>query len=160
MTFLNLLLQTLHNLLRWAVIIVGIIAIVRGFRGWLGKKPYYSTDNRPGMLYTMLFDTQLLIGFLLYFTRGWVGVLSSDISAALQNPGTRFFAIEHFLIMLLAVIVAHIGFSAARRASSDAARYRRQTVWFTLSILMTLAAIPWPFLSYGRPLLRLFGLQF
>jgi uncharacterized membrane protein YozB (DUF420 family) len=30
-------LLTLHSLLRWVVLILGIIAIVRGFMGWRGN---------------------------------------------------------------------------------------------------------------------------
>lgn len=160
MEFLILLLQTLHNLLRWGVIIFGLIAIVRAFGGWLGKKAFGQADNRAGMLYTALFDTQLLLGFLLYFYRGWVSVLFGDFASAVTNPGTRFFALEHFLLMLAAAVIAHIGRSSARKAGEDAGKHRRLAVWYTLSFVLLLAAVPWPFLSYGRPLLRLFGLQF
>jgi len=156
---LNLLLQTLHNLLRWAVIAVALVAIVRAFSGWFGKKTFYSTDDKPGILYTTLFDIQLLLGFLLYFTRGWMGVLAGDPAALLQNPGLRFFTIDHFLIMLAAATIAHIGRTSAKKAPTDESKYRRRAVWFTVSLLVLLAAVPWPFLSYGRPLLRLFGLQ-
>jgi hypothetical protein len=160
MDFLIQLLQTLHNLLRWAVIILGLIAIVRAFNGWLGKKSFDLTNNQVGMLYTSLFDVQLLFGFLLYFYRGWINVLFGDFASAVSNPGTRFFALEHFLLMLAAAVVAHVGRSSARKAGEDAAKHRRLAIWFSLSLLILLAAVPWPFLSYGRPLLRLFGLQF
>jgi hypothetical protein len=160
MDFLILLLQTLHNLLRWAVILFGVIAIVRAFKGWLAKKSFDLADNQAGMLYTSLFDVQLLFGFLLYFYRGWVNVLFGDFANAISNPGTRFFALEHFLLMLAAAVVAHVGRSSAKKASEDAARHRRLAIWFGFSFLILLAAVPWPFLSYGRPLLRLFGLQF
>jgi hypothetical protein len=157
---LNLILQTLHNLLRWAVLILGLIAIIRAFSGWMRKKAFTSADDRVGMLYNMLFDIQLLLGFLLYFYKGWLGVLSGDFGAAMREVGLRFFTIEHFLLMLAAAVIAHIGRSSAKKASSDTGKHRRLAIWFGVSFLLLLAAIPWPFLSYGRPLLRLFGLQF
>lgn len=160
MSTLNLILQTLHNLIRWAVLILAVIAITRAFGGWLGKKPFTSKDERPGLLYSMVFDVQLLLGLLLYLSKGWINVLFGDFGAAFREAGLRFFAVEHFMLMLLAAVVVHIGRSSAKKAASDIGKYRRLAIWFVISLLLLLAAIPWPFFSYGRPLLRLFGLEF
>jgi hypothetical protein len=37
---------------------------------------------------------------------------------------------------------------------------RRAALWYGLSYLLMLAAVPWPFTAAGRPWLRLFGLTF
>jgi len=76
MSTLDLILQTLHNLTRWVVIILAVIALARAFSGWLGKKTYTSADARSGSLYAGLFDLQLLLGVILFFTKGWFGVLA------------------------------------------------------------------------------------
>jgi hypothetical protein len=55
--------------------------------------------------------------------------------------------------MLVAIIVAHIGRVLVRRAPAAPQKHRRAAIWFGLSLLIILIAIPWPFLSYGRPLL-------
>lgn len=157
---INLILLSLHNLLRWALIIAALIAIVRAYSGWRKKKPFYSTEDRPGMFFTVLFDVQLLLGFLLYFTRGWIGTLSATLPSEMQNLNMRFFAVEHFLIMLAAAVVAHFARSSAKKAPTDVLKYRRLAIWFTVALVVLLAAVPWPFLTYGRPLLRLLGIQF
>ncbi|MFN7035995.1 MAG: hypothetical protein ACK4SN_06465 [Bellilinea sp.] len=160
MSTLNLILQSLHNLTRWALVIFGIIVIVRGFIGWQRGRRFNQDDNRFGMLYTSFFDVQLLLGLVLYFTKGWFGVLTADFAAAMRASGTRFFAIEHFLLMFIALVVAHVTRSRSRKAASDALKHRWAAFGYLASFVLMLAAIPWPFLAYGRPWLRLFGLQF
>ncbi|MEW6505599.1 MAG: hypothetical protein AB1457_16700 [Chloroflexota bacterium] len=160
MSTLNLILQSLHNITRWALVILAVIVIVRGFTGWQRGRRFNQDDNRFGMLYTSLFDVQLLLGLILYFSKGWFGVLTADFAAAMRASGTRFFAIEHFLLMFVALVVAHIARSRSRKVASDVLKHRWAALGYLVSFVLMLAAIPWPFLEYGRPWLRLFGLQF
>ncbi len=159
MSTLNLILQSLHNIARWVVILLAVIVIIRGLTGWLSKRRFNAADNRYSLYYTVFFDLQLLLGLILYFTKGWAGVLAGDFAAAMRSSGTRFFAIEHILLMLVALAVAHIGRSASRKGKTDQSKHRRAVLWYGLSFILLLAAIPWPFMSYGRPWLRLFGLD-
>lgn len=155
----NLIIQTLHNIARWGIVILGLIALVRAFSGWFGKKAYTSGDNRTGMLYNMVFDVQILLGIILYVSKGWFGVLTADFGAAM-SASTRFFAIEHLLMMFLAAIAAHIGRSQARKAVEAVQKHRRAALWYFLSFVLILAAVPWPFMANARPWLRLFGFSF
>jgi hypothetical protein len=158
MSTLNLILQSLHNLTRWAVVIFGVIAVVRGFTGWFGKRRYNAADNRFGMLFVTSLDVQLLLGLALYFTKGWANVLFSDPATAMGSSGVRFFAVEHLALMLVAIVLAHIVRGSVRKAGSDRAKHQRSALGFLFAFLLVLAAIPWPFLPAGRPLLRFFGL--
>ena len=146
----------LHNLLRWIVVIAGVIAIVRAFWGWFGTKPWASLDDRLGLIFTSSLDLQLLIGLILYFVVSPITRAAlSDIGAAMSNSVTRFFLVEHFLLMLIAVIVAHVGRARARKAATDVGKYRQTAIFFGIAMLLILLAIPWPFLAdYGRPWLR------
>lgn len=160
MSTLNLIVQSLHSIARWGVVILGVLAIIRGLMGWLGKKPFTSTDNKVGMLYTIALDVQILLGLILYFSKGWFGVLTADFGAAMSTGATRFFSIEHLLLMIVAVAVAHMGRSLSRKASTDSKKHSRAALLYLLSFIILLAGIPWPFLESGRPWLRLFGISF
>ena len=59
---------------------------------------------------------------------------------------------------LIALAVAHMGRSFIRKAATAPEKHRRTIIWYGLSIVLVLAAIPWPFMSAGRPLFRFFGL--
>jgi len=62
---------------------------------------------------------------------------------------------EHLVLMVAAIAVAHIFRKRSLRATSDAARFKTWRTGALISLLLLLAAVPWPFLSHGRPLFRM-----
>jgi hypothetical protein len=149
-------LLTLHSLLRWAVILFGIWAVLRAFSGMSSRRAWAPDDETAGRWFTITLDVQVLLGLLLY---GLFSPLAwqafSDMGAAMRTPLLRFWAVEHVALMLVAVALAHIGRARMRRPVSDAARHKGAAIFFGLSLLAILAAIPWPFMAVGRPLFRL-----
>ena len=67
----------------------------------------------------------------------------------------HFFTLEHPVQMLLAVVLAQMGFSAAKRGKDDRTRFVRGAIFYTLAVILILVAIPWPGSEQGRPLFRL-----
>jgi hypothetical protein len=139
----------LHNLLRWLVLALGIWALLRAYSGWARSVAWSPLDRRAGLLFTIAFDIQFLLGLLLYFAlSGLTQAALADFSGAMASADLRFFALDHPLLMLAAVILAHVGSALSRRASQDRARHRRAAIFYTLSLVAVLLAIPW-----SRPLL-------
>lgn len=137
-----------HNIMRWVVLIVGILAAGRALLGWLGKKPWSPLDNQAGLLFTISMDVQLLLGLLLYVVLSPITEQAfADFGAAMSDSGLRFFAVEHIAIMIIAVVLAHVGRSRAKKAAADAKKHQMAAIFFTLAMLAILAAIPW-----SRPL--------
>ena len=133
-----------HNIMRWIVVVLAIIALVRAYWGWLGKREWSQADRKVGMYFSISMDVQLLLGLILYFglspiTRSAI----QDIGAAMANAGLRFFALEHFFYMFLAVIVVHAGTTLSRKAVDPVAKHRRAALWFTLAVLLILIGMPW-----------------
>ena len=140
----------LHNLLRWVVVLAAVWALVRAWSGWLGKRPWTKADRQAGTLFGISLDVQFLFGLILAFTSPILQAAYGDLrSLAMQDP-FRYFLMEHMPVMVAAVVLAHIGTAAARKAADDTARHRRAATWFTLAALAIALAIPW-----FRPLLRL-----
>lgn len=134
----------LHNLIRWLVLIIGVLAVIRAFYGWLGKKEWVQIDDRLGLGFTIGMDIQLLLGLLLYFVFSPITKTAfQDFGAAMADADLRFFAVEHILMMVIAVILVHIGRALSRRADSDAGKFKRAAIFFSLGLLVVLAAIPW-----------------
>lgn len=141
-----------HNVLRWLLVLSALYAIMSAFIGWFGKKPWGKSADTAGILFTSMMDLQVLVGLVLYFfISPIVNSASQNFGAAMQNSNARFFAVEHIALMILAMGIAHVGRSASRKAVDSTIKYKRAAIWFTLSILLVLAAIPW-----GRPLLPLY----
>lgn len=142
MTFYEFLLG-LHSVVRWLVLAAGVYAILRALTGWLSRKGWTKADKTAGVLFTSLLDTQLLIGLILYFVSPITSGALRTFGAAMKNAVTRFFLVEHSVLMLIAVIVAHIGWSLVKKAGTDLSKFRRMALWFLGSLILVLAVIPW-----------------
>ena len=109
-----------------------------------------------GLVFMTLLDIQMLLGLLLYLVLSpFTAEAMKDFGAAMRNPGLRFFAVEHVVLMLAAVVLAHLGRALARKAKSPAVMRHRRFLCFGLATLAMLIAIPWPGLPNGRPLFRI-----
>lgn len=145
------LILTLHSLLRWIVVIAAVFAVVRGVLGWSGKRPWSGLDERLGLIFTISMDIQVLLGLILFFVLSPITRAAlSDLGAAMANETMRFFLAEHFPLMIIAVVVAHIGRSRIRKAGEDQKKFRQTVIWFGIALLLVLIAVPWPFLGYGQ----------
>lgn len=146
----------LHSLLRWLVIVAGLVAVFRGVTGWQTRRGWTASDGVWGLWFTIALDIQLLLGVVLYaVTSPVTRVALQDMGAAMANPVLRFWAVEHAFGMVVALALAHIGRVRIRKASGDAQRHRTAAIFFTLALLAVLISIPWPGTLNARPLLRL-----
>ena len=143
----------LHSLVRWVVLLAGLVAIVRGIAGW-NKPRWTSADNRAGVIFVGALDIQLVLGLLLYlFLSPVVRTAFSNIGAAMKASEYRFFVADHPVGMLLAIVLAHVGRVRTKKATPEDAKHRAAAVFYGLALVLILLTIPWPGLTVGRPLL-------
>jgi uncharacterized membrane protein len=142
----------LHSVIRWIVVVAALLTVARGIRGWLGQKAWTSQDTRLGLIFTIVFDVQVLLGIILVFVSPSVRIGFADFGSAMGDPELRYWLVEHIPLMLVALALAHVGRSLTRKGTEPGPKHRAATIWFGLAILVVLVAIPWPFLAYGRPL--------
>ena len=145
----------LHSWLRWAVLLLALLAIWRAIDAVRSRRAWLPGDERLCKIFLGVLDLQMLLGLLLYFvfsplTKAALG----DFAAAMPDPLMRFWAVEHVFGMVIGVALAHVGMSRARKAATDALRHRRIAIFFILALLVMLASIPWPGRVYARPLFR------
>ena len=144
----------LHNLLRWAVVILGLWTLINALTGYFGKRSYSANDNRSNLFFMISCDIQLLIGLVLYVNNGWFNRLK-DMGNNMKDPYLRFFTMEHLTLMLVAWVLVHIGRATVKKADTDAAKHKKMLIFFGLAIILIIAAIPWPFRqAIGRPYFR------
>lgn len=141
----------IHNWLRWIVLLTGLLAAGRAIYGWVTNGRWTTADSQLGLYFTMSMDIQVLLGLILYvFLSPLVQTALSDFGAAMSNDELRFYAVEHILLMIIALGLAHAGRSLSKKAEGAGAKHKRAAIFFTLAMIAILAIIPW-----GRPLLRL-----
>lgn len=133
-----------HNLFRWLVLIFAVLAIGFAFAGWLGKKKWKKTDNVLGLLLTISVDIQLVVGMVLYlFMSPLTKAAFANFGAAMKNADLRFYAVEHILMMIIALVVIHIGRSKSKKAKIPLRKHRAAAIFYTIGLVIILAGIPW-----------------
>ncbi len=146
-------LLTLHNLNRWLVLVAAIWALAHAWRGLLTRSTWSKRDDLPGRAFTGILKLQFVLGVCLYLASSITKPVFGNLAYMFSGDVVRFFTLEHPLQMFIAVGIADAGYTLSRRATADRSRFRRAAIGYTLAILLILAAIPWPSLPHGRPLL-------
>src|SRR5262245_56901358 len=84
----------LHSLWRWVVVGVALSEVVKFALGWLQKKSPEQLDRRIRSAFVGVIDVQFLLGIVL--------IAFYAINGVLLRP-----ALEHAVIMVIAVVLAH-----------------------------------------------------
>src|ERR1700741_797885 len=99
-----------HNLLRWIILILLLLALYRSFSD--RKKAFTVGHQKTGLFLMICCDIMLLLGLYLWImgNMGLKSIRTNGMSVVMKNTGLRFFAIEHFVAMLIAIVLVHIGY--------------------------------------------------
>ena len=143
------------SLLRWVVLAAGLVAFGRAVAGMRRPRAWTAGDDRAGQLFVGMLDLQLLIGIALYLVFSPITRAAfQDFGAAMGSPILRFWAVEHLLGMVIAVVLAHVGRVRVRKTTDPVRRHKLAAIFFGLALAAMLATIPWPGMPAGRPLFR------
>jgi len=133
-----------HNLFRWLVLIVIVLAVVFALAGWFRKRDWTKKDNITGLVLTIFMDIQFLVGIILYaFVSPVTKVAFSDFGAAMKNSALRFYAVEHILLMVIALVLVHIGRSKSKKTIAPWKKHRAAAIFYGIALVLILAGIPW-----------------
>lgn len=148
----------LHNLNRWLVLGLGGWAFYCLFTGWRRPRPWRTTDQKSIHWFVAVLTLQLMLGVTLYSLPGALAnTLLQNVSMAviMKQRVLRFFVLEHPVQMVLAVICAYATSFLTHRIGEDKRRFALGALLLGIALFLIITAIPWPFLSQGRPLWRL-----
>lgn len=137
-TFTNILIRS-HSGLRWVVLALMLAAIINA----IIKKTSgtYTPGDRKIYLFAMIsLHVQLLIGLVLYGISNKV-----NFSELFSSTANRFFGIEHFFGMLLAIVLVTIAHSKSKKMEDQNKKHRIVMMGYTFALIIILATIPWPF---------------
>ena len=129
-----------HSGLRWIVLILIVAAIFNALTA-KGRTEYLKKDRLLNLFAMVSMHLQVLIGAILSFTteKGFYhdGWMKSGVS--------RFFGMEHILMMVIAAVILTIGRKKAEKSEDLAKRNKTIVLWYSIGLIIILAAIPWPF---------------
>ena len=130
-----------HSGFRWIVLLLLIYAIVNAFGKKNSAKAYTSGDKKINLFAMTAIHIQMLIGLAAYFVSPKV-IFAAE---TMKHATSRFFTVEHSVMMLLGTILITIGYSKAKRAEEDQKKFKTVFIFYLIGLLIILAGIPWPF---------------
>jgi hypothetical protein len=129
-----------HSGLRWVALALLLAAIFNALTS--GKKRSYEKKDKMLNLFAMIMlHIQLLLGLILYFTSPKV----SFASGWMKNEFFRFYGMEHFLGMIIAITLVTIGRKKAEKSNIVSVKHKNILIYYTLGLIIIIASIPWPF---------------
>lgn len=134
----------MHSLLRWVLVVLMVLSLLHAFTGRSGGKAFEGKSRKIFLFTLITLHVQVLLGLVMYFMSDVVdSALGSE--GMMKNSSHRFWAIEHMVGMLLGAVLITVGWSKAKKAVGDAAKFKKIAVFYTIGIVLILATIPWPF---------------
>src|SRR5665213_562845 len=135
----------IHSVLRWIILLLLLLSIIRSFSGWRKHKELRDADARLWLFTMISAHLTLLIGlYLLFFGR--FGVLSSGLPEGvhlMKDKFYRFFWVEHPVGMVLATTLITLARGVVKKQIQDPLKYKRAFWLFLLALIIILAVIPW-----------------
>jgi hypothetical protein len=142
---MSILLQV-HSILRWVLLILLVLSIIRSFIGWIKHRELREADVKLWLFTMITTHTTLLIGLILLLF-GRYGILSSGLpegTVLMKDSFYRFFWVEHPTGMVLATILITLGRGQVKKQVMDPLKYKRAFWFFLVALLIIMATIPWP----------------
>lgn len=127
----------LHSGLRYIVLLLVLLAIIRAWADWLGQKPYSEGQRKLNLFAMISVHTQLLIGLILYFVSPFVK-FGSD---TMKDATTRYWTVEHLTAMIIAIAIITIGHSKSKKASLPEEKHRAIAIYYTLALVIIIVTI-------------------
>lgn len=132
-----------HSFLPYVILSLLIISVLVFTVKLLGKKPFTKGDRILALLTLIFTHVQFLVGLVLYFISPITKAAFKNSGEIMSNPDYRFYAVEHILVMLLAITLITIGHSRSKKASLPTQKFRNLTLFFLLGLILILSRIPW-----------------
>ena len=110
--------------------IVSIVVLYRSVQGFRLPGAYTRFDRIVALNYLVLLYIQLVLGLLLYF------VLVDKTSPNAEEASLRFWALEHFVIMMFALFLSQIGWILIKNSKKDKNKHRNTLLYFGISIVL------------------------
>ncbi|NOS92295.1 MAG: cytochrome B [Cyclobacteriaceae bacterium] len=126
-----------HSIVRYFLLIVLIIVIVRSLMGWMNRSSYSKLDDKFSLGLFILTHTQLLLGFALFF----ISPLIIFSGAAMGDRVARYWLAEHNTGMILAIVLITVARISSKKMKDDVFKHKRMFTLNAIALLIILVMI-------------------
>lgn len=135
--------KDIHSYWAYLVVLMLAFAVINALLGLTKKRDFTDKDVRIGLFTLIVSHIQLLIGLGWYFMSPVYKALKVDSASVMSNSGSRLLAIEHPLMMIIAIVLITIGWSKHKKKTEDVAKFKTFVIFYGIALILVLSRIPW-----------------
>ena len=136
--------KMVHSYWAYIVLLVLIFATVNAIIGLIKNKEFTDKDLRISLFTLIVMHIQLLIGLGWYFmSPAYKTLKAMGMGETMKDGASRLLAVEHPLMMIVAIVFITIGWSKHKKKTTDASKFKTIAVFYGLALLFVLSRIPW-----------------
>lgn len=120
-----------HSGWRYIALVLLAVAVIKFVWGWLQKSDWRTLDRQIGLFTTIGVDIQVLLGLILWAVAAGMGLVGGRVVRMMEHP----------VLMLIAIVIMHIGWSRARKAAIDADKFRIAALTFIVTGLLVAVSV-------------------
>lgn len=128
-----------HGVIRWALLALLLIVIVKSIIGWLGNKPYTNGDDKINLVAFIFSHIQLLLGLVLLVQL--IGTVD-DFGAAMKEDAIRLRLMEHPMAMIIGIGLITYGRISAKKLADGVQKHKRVALTFLIGTILIVMRIP------------------
>lgn len=132
-----------HSGLRYAILFFLVAVLLKSLLGWAKNMPFGKLDNGLSLGLFISSHLQLVFGFILYFVSPQV----QFSGAAMSEKTLRYWTVEHWVMMLIAIVLITLARTGLRKIKIDDLKHRRLFLWNLAALVIIVVAI----VHSGRP---------
>lgn len=134
----------IHSYWAYLAVLILLLAVINAIIGLTQNKEFKEKDLRISLFTLIVMHIQLLIGLGWYFMSPWYKALKEvGMGEAMKDDALRLQAIEHPLMMILAIVLITMGWSKHKKKTTNKGKFKTIAVFYGLGLLFVLSRIPW-----------------
>lgn len=125
----------LHSAVRYVVLILLLVLIVKSLMSWMNKAEFTPGDNKLSLFTLIGTHTQFLLGLILYFVSPFV-VFSGE-----RDRMSTYWTFEHISMMVIAVVLITAGRSTMKKLPAGPSKHKRLFIFNLIALVIILGSI-------------------
>ena len=128
-----------HSMMRYLILAVLILALLKSIGGWMQKTEYDKFDSRLAFFGMLFVHLQLIVGFVLYFMSP--KVMLNDMALAMKVPLVRYYTVEHAAMMLVVAVLITVGRVVSKKKATDLQKHKVISIYYGLSLAIIIITV-------------------
>ena len=136
-------LKHLHSFMPYLLLTVLLLALIKSFVAYQKNQEHTEAHRKNGLIVLILAHLQFTVGLILYFVSPITTTALNDMGSAMADSNLRLYAIEHPLVMIIAIVLITRAYSKSKKNIKDRSKHKIKWISYSAALVLILSRIPW-----------------